>query len=49
MVGANRDTLAAIAGVFFLLPGLIGAVMVPTPALTPTMDQAAMADAVMRF
>jgi hypothetical protein len=49
MVRANRDVLAAIAGVFFLLPGLIGAVVLPTPALTSGMDQAAMADAVLQF
>jgi hypothetical protein len=49
MVSANRDMLAAIAGVFFLLPGLIGAVVLPTPDITSGMDQAAMTDAVMRF
>ena len=49
MVSANRDMLTAIGGVFFLLPGLIGAVVVPTPALTGTMNQAAMTDAIMEF
>jgi hypothetical protein len=49
MVRANREVLAAIAGVFFLLPGLIGAVVLPTPALTSGMDQTAMADAIMQF
>ena len=49
MVSANRDVLAALAGVFFVLPGLIGAVALPTPTLTGGMDQNAMADAIMRF
>lgn len=49
MVWANRDMLAAIAGVFFLLPGLIGAVVLPTPDLASGMDQTAMIDAAMRF
>ena len=49
MVYANRDVLIAIAGVFFLLPGLIGAVVLPTPELTSGMNQVAMADAITRF
>lgn len=49
MVSANRDTLIAIAGVFFLLPELIGAIALPTPQLTKGMDQQAMADAILHF
>ncbi|MEO0030627.1 MAG: hypothetical protein RIS94_385 [Pseudomonadota bacterium] len=49
MVAANRDMLIAIAGVFFVLPGLIGAVVLPRPALTPGMDDQQMAEAVLRF
>ncbi|WP_421836505.1 hypothetical protein [Novosphingobium sp.] len=39
MVAANRDLLMAIAGVFFVLPGLAGAVFVPSPAMTPEMSE----------
>ncbi len=49
MVAANRDVLVAIAGVFFLLPGLIGAVVLPTPDVNGKMDQQALADAVLQF
>lgn len=42
MVSANRDLLVAIAGVFFLLPGLAGAVFVPSPAMTPEMSETQM-------
>jgi hypothetical protein len=49
MVSANRDMLVAIAGVFFLLPGLIAAVVLPTPELTSGMDQAAMTDVFVKF
>ena len=49
MVAANRDMLIAIAGVFFVLPGLIGAVILPTPALTSGMNQTEMADAILHF
>jgi hypothetical protein len=49
MVRANRDMLVAVAGVFFLLPELIGAVVLPVPQLTKGMDQQQMADAVLRF
>ena len=49
MVSANRDMLVAIAGVFFLMPGLIGTVLLPVPQLTGGMDQQQMTDAVMRF
>lgn len=49
MVAANRDLLAAIAGVFFLLPGLIGALILPTPTLTRGMNDQQMTDAVTRF
>ncbi|WP_421851459.1 hypothetical protein [Novosphingobium sp.] len=40
MVAANRDLLMAIAGVFFVLPGLASAVFVPLPAMTPEMNEA---------
>lgn len=49
MVSTNRDMLVAIAGVFFLLPGLIGAVVLPVPHFTKDMDQVQLADAVLRF
>jgi len=42
MVAANRDLLMAIAGVFFVLPGLAGAVFVPSPAMTSGMTEAQM-------
>ena len=37
MVAANRDLLMAIAGVFYVLPGLVGAVFLPAPAVTSAM------------
>ncbi len=40
MVAANRDLLMAIAGVFFVLPGLAGAVFAPSPAMTSGMTEA---------
>lgn len=49
MVSTNRDMLIAVAGVFFLLPGLIGAVVLPVPQFTKGMDQAQMIEAVTRF
>jgi len=49
MVSANRDMLAAIAGVFFLMPGLIAALVLPTPQLTNGMDQQQLTDAITRF
>ena len=42
MVAANRDLLMAIAGVFYVLPGLAGAVFVPSPAMTSEMTEAQM-------
>lgn len=42
MVAANRDLLMAIAGVFYVLPGLAGAVFVPSPAMTTEMSEAQM-------
>jgi hypothetical protein len=42
MVAANRDLLMAIAGVFYVLPGLAGAVFVPSPAMTSGMTEAQM-------
>lgn len=42
MVAANRDLLMAIAGVFYVLPGLAGAVFVPSPAMTPDMSETQM-------
>ena len=44
MVAANRDLLMAIAGVFFVLPGLAGAVFVPSPAMTSGMTEKQMLD-----
>lgn len=49
MVSANRDVLVAIAGVFFLMPGLIGTVVLPVPQLDGAMNQQQLADAVTRF
>ncbi len=49
MVSTNRDMLAAIAGVFFLMPGLIAAVVLPTPQLTNGMNQDQMVEAVSQF
>jgi len=40
MVAANRDLLMAIAGVFFVLPGLARAVFAPSPAMTSGMTEA---------
>jgi hypothetical protein len=42
MVAANRDLLMAIAGVFFVLPGLARAVLAPSPAMTQDMTEAQM-------
>lgn len=42
MVASNRDLLVAIAGVFYVLPGLAGAVFVPSPAMTSGMTEAQM-------
>ncbi|MDF8332969.1 hypothetical protein [Novosphingobium cyanobacteriorum] len=49
MVSANREVLVAIAGVFFVLPALLGAVLLPKPAFTPGMDDQQMAEAILRF
>jgi hypothetical protein len=49
MVSANRDVLVAIAGVFFLLPGLIGTVVLPVPQLDSAMNQQQLAEAITRF
>ena len=49
MVSTNRDMLIAVAGVFFLLPGLIGAVVLPVPQFAKGMDQAQLIEAVTRF
>lgn len=49
MVAANRDVLAAIAGVFFLLPMLAAAVFRPRVQLGEHMDQQQMADALGRY
>lgn len=49
MVAANRDMLVAIAGVFFVLPGLLGAVVLPRPDFPPGMDDQKMAEAVLHF
>lgn len=42
MVAANRELLVAIAGVFYVLPGLAGAVFVPSPNMTSGMTEAQM-------
>lgn len=42
MVAANRDLLMAIAGVFYVLPGLARAVFAPSPAVTNDMSEAQM-------
>jgi len=49
MVAANREVLIALAGVFFLLPALIGAVILPRPVFGKGMDDQQMAEAVLRF
>ncbi|NML94626.1 hypothetical protein [Novosphingobium olei] len=49
MVAANRDVLAPIAGVFFFLPGLIGAIFVPAPAVQSGMNEAQMIDAMQSY
>lgn len=49
MVAANRDLLIAIAGVFFVLPGLIGAVFVPSPAMSPGMTEAQVLDVMQNY
>jgi hypothetical protein len=36
VVSANRDVLVAIAGVFYLLPGLIGTLALPKPDMAAT-------------
>lgn len=41
--------LVAIAGVFFLLPGLLGAVVLPRPDFKSGMNDQQMAEAVLRF
>lgn len=42
LVANNRDVLAAIAGVFFLLPGLAFSVFVPEPQMAPGTPPGAM-------
>jgi hypothetical protein len=49
MVSTNRDMLIAIAGVFFLMPGLIGAVVLPTPQMTDGMTQQQLVEVVSQF
>lgn len=49
MVAANRDMLMAIAGVFFLLPGLLGAIILPKPNFAPDMSEQQVAEALTRF
>ena len=49
MVWANRDMLVAISGVFFLLPMLIAALVLPVPQLTQGMNQQQMADVLTKF
>lgn len=49
MVEANRDMLMAIAGVFFLLPGLVGAVFVPAPVIAANMSDIQKMDAMQTY
>lgn len=49
MVAANREVLAAIAGVFFLLPGLTGAVFHPAPVMRTGMSEAQIMDAMQAY
>jgi hypothetical protein len=49
MVFANRDMLAAIAGVFFLLPLLVASAVLPTPQVTKGMDEQQLTQAVAQF
>lgn len=44
-ISANRDVVLALAGVFFLLPGLVSALLLPAPAPVDGMDRQAMAKA----
>ena len=45
-ISANRDVVLALAGVFFLLPGLVSALLLPAPAPVDGMDRQAMAKAI---
>ncbi len=49
MVSANRDVLVAIAGVFFLMPGLLGNLVLPVPLLNGGMNQQQLTEAITRF
>lgn len=49
MVAANRDLLVAIAGVFYVLPGLAGAVFVPSPEMTSAMTESQMLDVMQEY
>jgi len=49
MVAANRDLLVAIAGVFFLLPWLAGAVFVPPLPLTRGLSEAKVLETIQSY
>ncbi|MFN3459312.1 MAG: hypothetical protein ACK4Z8_17180 [Novosphingobium sp.] len=49
LVATNRDVLMAIAGVFFLLPGLFGSLVLPRPEFGDGMTDKQMAEAILRF
>ena len=49
LVSNNREVLMAIAGVFFLLPGLIGAVVLPRPEFGKGMTDQQMAETILQF
>ncbi|WP_232281040.1 hypothetical protein [Novosphingobium nitrogenifigens] len=49
VVSANRDVLVAIAGVFYLLPGLIGTLALPKPDMASGMTEQQMAQAFTKF
>lgn len=49
LVATNRDVLMAIAGVFFLLPGLLGSLVLPKPQFDSGMTDKQMAEAMLRF
>lgn len=49
LVAGNREVLAAIAGVFFLLPGLVAAILVPTPEVRAGMSEQQMIEAMQAY
>ena len=49
VVATNREVLLAIAGVFFLLPSLIAAVLIPSPIFYSGMSEQQMLDALQEY